>query len=105
MSLEQAVLRSRALRARPSLEEACAEEVSATPPTHGPAVDYKIALAHGTAARDNATTFPFASEMFGHTHTMGWYSQYNIPFRRRVRVTMQCDGRSVFWFRVGGAFL
>jgi hypothetical protein len=41
--------------------------------------------------------------MFGYTHTMGWHSQYNIPFRRRVRVTMQCDGRSVFWFRVGGA--
>ena len=32
MSLEQAALRSRALRARPSLEEACAEEVSATSP-------------------------------------------------------------------------
>jgi hypothetical protein len=77
------------------------EEVGAA--AASPAVDYKIALAHGMAARDNASTFPFASDLFGHTHTMGWYSQYNIPFQRRVRVTMQCDGRSTFWFRVGGA--
>ena len=68
-----------------------------------PAVDYTVALAHGISARDNATTFPFSSSLFGHTHTMGWYSYYKIPFQKQVKVTMQCTGKSTFWFRVGGA--
>jgi hypothetical protein len=78
------------------------EEVNATDGGE-PAVDYTVALAHGISSRDNTTTFPFSSSLFGHTHTMGWYSYYKIPFQQRVKVTMQCTGKSTFWFRVGGA--
>eukprot|EP00656_Telonema_subtile_P057187 TRINITY_DN9350_c0_g1_i1.p1 TRINITY_DN9350_c0_g1~~TRINITY_DN9350_c0_g1_i1.p1 ORF type:complete len:369 (-),score=83.37 TRINITY_DN9350_c0_g1_i1:119-1225(-) len=66
------------------------------------AVDYPVALAHGLAPEDNGT-YPFQSEIFGHTHNMGWYNTYQIPFSKAVRVTMQCSEASSFWFRVGGA--
>ena len=67
-----------------------------------PVADYRVALAHGLADLDNATN-PFESALFGHTHSMGWFNRYQVPFQRRVRVTMQCQrGHGAFWVRVGG---
>ena len=64
--------------------------------------DYRVALAHGLADLDNATS-PFESALFGHTHSMGWFNRYQVPFQRKVRVTMQCQrGHGAFWVRVGG---
>jgi hypothetical protein len=39
----------------------------------------------------------------GHTHNMGWFNKWAVPFRRRVRVTMTCSVTSPFWYRVAGA--
>ena len=64
--------------------------------------DYRVALAHGLADLDNATD-PFESALFGHTHSMGFFNRYQVPFQRKVRVTMQCQrGHGAFWVRVGG---
>lgn len=67
-----------------------------------PAVDYTVALAHGLAPEDNAT-WPWQSRLFGRTHFMGYFNEYQIPFSERVRVTIQCDNSSDFFYRVAGA--
>jgi hypothetical protein len=64
-------------------------------------VDYNVSLAHGLSTDDNGT-YPWQSERFGHTHNMGWYNMYLIPFEHRVRVTLTCSVDSPFWFRLGG---
>ena len=40
--------------------------------------------------------------MTGHTHNMGWYNRYQIPFQSKVKITMTCNVDSPFWFRVAG---
>jgi hypothetical protein len=69
--------------------------------TTTPAIDYNVSLAHGLS-EDEHGTYPWQSERFGHTHDMGWYNLYQIPFEKQVKVTMTCSVDTPFWFRLGG---
>ena len=70
-------------------------------PSARPAVEYTLSLAHGLALEDHGS-YPWEAELFGHTHDMGWFSTYQVPFERRVRITMLCSQSSPFWFRAAG---
>ena len=41
--------------------------------------------------------------MFARTHITGYFNEYQIPFQQRVRVTIQCDVETRFFYRLGGA--
>ena len=41
--------------------------------------------------------------MFARTHITGYFNEYQIPFQKRVRVTIQCDVETRFFYRLGGA--
>ena len=53
-----------------------------------PAVDYTVSLAHGLAPEDDGA-WPWQSERFGHTHNMGWYNRYQIPFQTAGKKTLK----------------
>ena len=70
--------------------------------TNHAAVDYTVSLAHGLAPEDNQT-WPWQSSVFARTHITGYFNEYQIPFQKRVRVTIQCDVETRFFYRLGGA--
>jgi len=76
-------------------------EESANSESNNVAIDYSVSLAHGLAPEDDGA-WPWQSERFGHTHNMGWYNRYQIPFQSKVKITMTCNVDSPFWFRVAG---
>lgn len=83
-------------------DEADAHASSSSSSMDSPAVDYLVSYAHGLSPHQDGV-YPWQSQTAGHTHTMGWYNTWAIPFQRRVRVTMTCSQSSAFWYRVAGA--
>jgi hypothetical protein len=67
-----------------------------------PSVDYAVSYAHGLSPNQTAV-FPWQSDTAGHTHDMGWYNRWAVPFERRVRVSRTCSVDTPFWYRIAGA--